>query len=522
MIYSGEDEKVKVSTSVVDVVKTSTEIKEKLKRKIDNMETLETKKKKRLISKDYADRLYEVIKNPTLNNLYGIIGNPAFRDLSKVSKLTEQQINYVKQLKAKVGEQQLNIFELQFMLFVYDYENIYTTQIDNKFSYTVNKDQDIYIIKLSSKFYAFKVTSSKCIYFYNKDDKDREEIINSIIYLGYGGYKIIFKKINSNFKEASDIISLIIFMVLIRKSSDDILMYDINVKLMCELFKEYINTLLISNSSLLYHTFLRVQQLNQSNPVVKYEETVEYNQLNFVQKCAKIYNYKIRFYGKECATNKEICDRLAYNISKQYKLSTTEFLILLYLIRNDLDNVIDPIIMTDTIISKKQADRKAILDDGVINKTGKFYFPICREEHWTLWVVDIKEKDIKLLLYDSLNSKFTNSRDGMVLIEDILSFFNTKLRKEIATVQLPANLKQGRNNSCGYYALFYLISLLKFNSIENVPDIETFDIDVFILDLKNGLTSLDNKEKAAIVSMANRGLFLYQFKKNKQAKRRNE
>lgn len=81
------------------------------------------------------------------------------------------------------------------MLFVYDYENIYTTQIDNKFSYTVNKDQDIYIIKLSSKFYAFKVTSSKCIYFYNKDDKDREEIINSIIYLGYGGYKIILKKL---------------------------------------------------------------------------------------------------------------------------------------------------------------------------------------------------------------------------------------------------------------------------------------------------------------------------------------
>lgn len=181
----------------------------------------------------------------------------------------------------------------------------------------------------------------------------------------------------------------------------------------------------------------------------------------------------------------KIVNSIIKSLNNNSMLNTSTFVFLLHSLNYENSNVIEPLLFILKKWNKK------------INTTGKYFYPVCHEYHWTLWEIDyIHHYSINYTIYDSLSSLSDNSikiiKNKISEIFDMNNIMYENINNEF---NIP---KQGKDNSCGYFVLFYLLSRIKNKKIEDIPFINYFNVVDFIDDLKILLYSLSDEEKCRI------------------------
>lgn len=298
-------------------------------------------------------------------------------------------------------------------------------------------------------------------------------------------YEIVNEKIKSNFIEATELMSIVVILL----ATNNTFISELNLVLISDLFKEYLDQLL-QNSSIKLDIALKIVGTKNSLTQIRYDEK-NHDSLLFVN---KIKNYK-EFYSSKIKNCREYdsyiknCNDLVKNLSSNKQLKGDEFLFLLCYISNVNDKVIDPGIL---LLNARQLSNLK-----KIRKYGKYFFPVCDQNHWVLFEVEYNRDIIKFFIYDSLKLYESNNELRDKIRKKIKELFISQLKNESVEI-IDTVVEQNDNTSCGYFTLFYLGCRINCFTINKISNIESFNIYNFIDDLKSGIEQLSNDQKAKL------------------------
>lgn len=498
---TNDDQYCITSSTAIAEIPVSSDLNTKMKRKADSLYfNPESKKTYVPIS---IKKLHKIIRFPLTNAVYGIFAKPII-DYDDKQPLDIQEKKYVDNLYNSLGKIQLDIYDLHFILTLYNNMELYVCKDLNMI---MNNDLNRFIIKCEKGYYNVLIDHEKEIvkiidsiddYDYDSDLKRLSSYQSELGKISL--YKMRVEKVNTNFKEATDILAVLMYMICKNNAFVDY----IDVILMKDLIKQYINRLQYNNYGTLKVAFKFVATKRSEKSSVTYPEKI-YNSLNFVKKIKDNFDYNnIRFYGKVQASVND-CNWFIHLLNKDHKLTTDEFSTLLHSINRDNHNVIDPLVLQIHHTIK-----------NCIDKDGTYLFPICDSDldHWTLWEVEYKRYDHFIYhIYDSLSmykGDYNSSRNRIQnMINDIFDTCDC-IYKEMFIYE-DTVIKQGSDNSCGYFTLFYTGARIKKYDIHRIEHIESFDIEYFIEDLKNEINDLPNEEKAKLYYYSTKKLTYYNF-----------
>lgn len=154
-------------------------------------------------------------------------------------------------------------------------------------------------------------------------------------------------------------------------------------------------------------------------------------------------------------------------LDKDSMLDDDQFKILLHFMNSNNDHDADPLLFC-------YQDKAKIK----ININGIYFFPVVKDLHWTLFEADyIKNRYIKITVYDS-NGYFRNDfKERSEIVNTISSIFAMNSEEyEFKVKYHESKLMQGKDNSCGYYVLFFLAARINFLDIEKIPNPLIFTI----------------------------------------------
>lgn len=477
-----------------------------MKRKADSLYLNPQSKKKYVPLR--LRQLQDIVRHPQNNAVYGIFAKPVVEYDNK-NYLNDQQLKYVNDLYNKLGKVQLDINDMHYILVLYNNVDLY---VSKDYNILINDDEDSCIIKCERGYYnvlidhnseALKVIDSQDDYDYSNDIERLSHYrskLNRII-----DYEVMVCKVKSNFKQASDILAVLVYMI--NKAGAYVSHFDLI--LMKDLLKEYIDRLKQNNYGILKDAFGFVATKNSKISSITYEERIS-NSLNFVLKIKDNYEYdEIRWRGKQKESNRNKLERIVTDFIEDHHLLTDrELVFLIHYISNNNYNIIDPCMIYTSRESKSRLNK--------INKSGVYYFPVCDKDykHWTMWEVEYrKDISIDFNIYDSLTLYNNNdAAKGEVEQRTVELFEDIPIRNSKFTiVDTPVKQDSFDKYSCGFYTLFFLAARRKNLTISNIPNIESFNIKFFIEDLENGITSLSINEKAKLYYYFDRKSTLYKF-----------
>lgn len=283
-------------------------------------------------------------------------------------------------------------------------------------------------------------------------------------------FTLIKNQIKTNFQEAEDIIAIVMFMIMnvnIQTHVDEL-----DIILMSDLIKTYVDLLLQYQSYRLKYACYYVNITKSSDALVEYDEK-PHTSLRFLDMIMNDYNYDVI----SCKPNQRKCyarkfDELSYEYDDQHQLKGEQMVYLIHFINQFNHNIIDP-------GNIYKADTFSTIAYIKISEDGVYYFPVCDRayKHWTLWEVDYKDKDrIIYNIYDSLSiyDKDENSRDA--ISTRIAYFFRSYYEEEYHIIKTAVKQNERDVITCGYYTLFFLGARLKNINIDSIPHIERFNI----------------------------------------------
>lgn len=399
----------------------------------------------------------------------------------------------------RIGKEQLDLDDLQYLLKLYNYNNIYKDYDNN---YLHDGKFEKFLIKSNGIYYTMVVNNRKqTVNIIDPSgegnyDEDLKKLSTHVTSTDGNNYEVMYDVIEVTHPQATDIIALITFMASI-KITQFALIDNLLIEL---LFKDYIKSLVNNNASIIEEAYIEVMPIKEDNvndENILYDE-VEYNSLNFLDKVRLNYQYNdegVRYYGTEKDYFIKKVNEMMDVLDKDSMLNDDQFKILLHFMNSNNDHVVDP-------LQFYYQDKAKIK----ININGIYFFPVVKDLHWTLFEADyIKNRYIKITVYDSKCYFRNDSKERSEIVKSISSIFAMNSEEyELKVKYHESKLKQGKDNSCGYYVLFFLAARINFLDIEKIPNIESFNIDYFIKDIKKGLQNLDDNEKAKMYFYASK------------------
>lgn len=395
-------------------------------------------------------------------------------------------------VRDKIGKKELNIYQIWYILQLYDFNDINLLSnnmllYNNKSMSILIKSHRCYLIMIEKENRMIKIYDSINTYDYNTDLKYLSSYISNL-----SKYEIIKINVRNNFPEATDIAATVTFMIM-NSDYNNIEVLELDVILMSDLLREYISKLLEYKSYRLKLSCFYVNIHDDDDGDSLFYSRTEENTLNFVRLIINPYNYNtISLKGKQKNCFLRQFNIIVNHLLLKERLKSEDLVFYIHFINQCNDNVIDP-----GNIYKSDEQLRLL---SKIKNDGIYFFPVCDKDyqHWSLFEVKYNSnKYIKYYIYDSLNiyrGDYNDARDN--IIYRIYRFFESNV--ELSYQIMETNVKQSNRDkvNCGYYTLFYLGCRMKNIRIDEIQNIESFNINYFIEDLFSAMSKLTVEEKA--------------------------
>lgn len=465
----------------------------------------------------YTRRLQDIVQHPDTNAVYSLFGIVVSSIDGGHPIIDEMKNNCIGNIITKIGKQQLQLNEMLFILLAYQCD----CYIASDLQMIISNNNDKCIVKVADGTYYTIIIEDKTLKIFNspnskgcKKDIDRlskyDNAFKDIKTYSKNNYDI-----ESNFKEATDILAMVMYMLNNRNDIDDVVVDKVDVQLMADLIQTYISRLREFESGRLEMSSYCINNnfISNSSSSYQYYNNYNHDSLNFLLKIRSGYSFEGMTY---CSQHKKSyvsdCDCLSNIIYNGNQLKTSELLFFILFINDNNYNTIDP----------GYVYRDCDLESS-IRENGIYYIPVCDKDyhHWTLWIADVSEAGIKFYIYDSLSSPIYKPRNRNARNEvahRILSIFGCRSYEyDYEIVTIPESLKQSSSDSvnCGYYTLFFYGCAVKKLNLCDIPNIESFSIEYFKEDLFNGINRLSEDNKAKLYYTYSHKRFTYplNFKK---------